>query len=62
MGRLGGHFHMAASAHFVFERDNHGVAFAFEKTLEPAQQILLDLASDLGTLFCQPFQLRLQSR
>ena len=34
---LRGHFHVAAGANFVFERDNNSVAFAFEKTFEPAK-------------------------
>jgi hypothetical protein len=37
MRGLGGHFHVAAGANFVFERDNNSVAFAFEETFEPAQ-------------------------
>jgi hypothetical protein len=36
MRRLSGHFHVATGADFVFERNNNGVAFAFEKTFEAA--------------------------
>ncbi len=51
MRGLGGHFHVTTGANFVFQRDNHGVAFAFEKTFETAQQILVDFAGDLRAFF-----------
>jgi hypothetical protein len=36
MRRLSGHFHVTTGADFVFECNNNGVAFAFEKTFEAA--------------------------
>jgi hypothetical protein len=51
MRGLRGHFHVTASANFVFQGNDYGVAFAFEKTFEAAQQIFVDFASDLGPFF-----------
>jgi len=59
MRRLGGHFHVATGADFVFQRNDHGIAFALEKALEAAQQIFVDFAGDLGPFFRQLFQPRL---
>ena len=55
MRRLGGHLHMTASTNFVFQRNDHGVAFALEKTFEAAQQIFVDFTGDLGAFFRQLF-------
>jgi hypothetical protein len=59
MRGLRGHLHVAASANFVFQGDDDGVTFAFEKTFEAAQQIFVDFASQLGPFFRQLFQTRL---
>ena len=59
MRGLRGHLHMTAGANFVFQRNDHGVAFALEKTFEAAQQIFVDFTGDLGAFFGQLFQPRL---
>src|SRR5207253_2725085 len=61
MRRLRGHFHVTASANFVFKRDNHRIAFAFKKTFETSEQILIDFAGHLRALSSQFFYPRLQS-
>jgi len=61
MRGLGGHFHVTTGTNLVFQRDNHRVTFAFEKTFETAEQIFVDFAGDPRALFRQLFQTRLQS-
>ena len=48
MRRLGGHFHVATGADFVFQRNDHGIAFALEKALEAAQQIVPGIDTGIG--------------
>src|SRR4030095_3368144 len=38
------HFHVAAGADSVLDRDHRGVAFALKKTFEETKQILIDFS------------------
>ena len=58
--RLRRDFHVAAGANIVLERDDRGVAFAREKTIEAIEQIFINLARQLGSLFRQLLQPRFQ--
>src|SRR4051812_33462392 len=51
--RRGGQLHVATGADTVLHRDDRGVTLAFKQTLEAAEQVLVQLAGKLTSLFRQ---------